>query len=192
MDDARARGFHLLHDYIGGANADKKRIPMMAPVQVSFPDDVGARPGPAVAAVVAEPEPETDDDACCCWLLSSSSTVATGSATLLSKDFVTVQEAFFLPAELHAPPKPTSAELQVIAMPEMYLAAITYSGSWALERAHAVRAELVTKLRATRWVRVAEPVQMLYNAPWVPSFLRRNEVGVQVDGECAQERRRSF
>jgi len=183
VDDARARGFRLLHDYIAGANADEKRIPMMAPVQVSFPDDVGQAPSGSTA-----PEADDGDGESCCWLVSR--TVVT--TPLLRKGFVTVQEAFFLPAELRSPPKPTSAELQIVALPQMYMAAITYSGSWALERAHAVRAELVTKLRATRWVRVAEPVQMQYNAPWVPSFLRRNEVGVQVDAECAQERSRSF
>jgi hypothetical protein len=96
--------------------------------------------------------------------------------------------AFVLPADITADtaPIPLRPEVTIRAVPEAVVAASRFTGRWT-EHAHdAHRDALLAKVRAANLTPVGAPRFARFNAPITPSFLRRNEV--QVDVESAHDR----
>lgn len=91
--------------------------------------------------------------------------------------------SFVLPAEFNnrTPPEPLDARIQLRQVPERTVAAIRYSGTWSAERMHAKRAELLSALENSKqWKAIGVPVWSRFDPPFMPWFLRRNEVQVEV------------
>lgn len=80
-------------------------------------------------------------------------------------------------------PAPTDPGIQVREEPARLMAARRYSGRWTLANYREQEAALLAAVRAAGLQATAPPVYARYNAPFVPWFMRRNEVLVQVRDE---------
>jgi len=85
---------------------------------------------------------------------------------------------FVLPAafRLASAPEPTDPAVRLRAIPERTVAAIRFSGTWGEDRFAQHEAELRAWLAERGLEPVGKAVYARYNAPFVPWFLRRNEV----------------
>jgi hypothetical protein len=85
---------------------------------------------------------------------------------------------FVLPASytLETAPEPNDPAVRIRAVPPHRVAAIRYSGTWSAERYAAHLQVLRDWLEARNLEAVGEPVWARYDAPYVPWFLRRNEI----------------
>jgi hypothetical protein len=85
---------------------------------------------------------------------------------------------FVLPASytLETAPEPTDPAVRIREIPAHRVAAIRYSGTWSAERYAAHLQTLQDWLGARGLETAGEPVWARYDAPYVPWFLRRNEV----------------
>lgn len=91
--------------------------------------------------------------------------------------------AFTLPAKysLETAPVPDDPRIRIVQEPARLYAVLRYSGRWTESNYNASRDELLDTLSAVG-VRVrGEPQLARYNAPFVPPFMRRNEVLIEVD-----------
>ncbi len=77
-------------------------------------------------------------------------------------------------------PVPLDTSIHVVDVPAETLAVKRFPGSGSGEAAARRRAELLDGLNGSAWVADGDPVFYLYDAPWVPLPLRRNEVAVRV------------
>ncbi|MGI9291544.1 MAG: SOUL family heme-binding protein [Gammaproteobacteria bacterium] len=98
--------------------------------------------------------------------------------------------AFMLPTKytLDSAPVPLDERIQVRRVPGRTMAVIRYSGRWT-ESNYAKRSkQLMKTLEKKDVTAISEFESALYNAPYVPPFMRRNEVMVQVDVLPAEAR----
>ena len=73
-------------------------------------------------------------------------------------------------------PQPLDERVTLRERPRTRVAALSFSG-WATEPAvERKRAKLAELLREHRHATAAEPVLAQYDPPWIPPFLRRNEI----------------
>lgn len=77
-------------------------------------------------------------------------------------------------------PKPIDGSVRVVEVPGETLAVKRFAGSGAGEAASHRRAELLDALNGSAWVADGDPAFFFYDAPWVPTPLRRSEVVVRV------------
>ncbi|MBM4220671.1 MAG: heme-binding protein [Gammaproteobacteria bacterium] len=91
--------------------------------------------------------------------------------------------AFTLPAKysLETAPVPADSRIRIVREPARLLAVLRYSGRWTESSYNAGRDELLASLSAAGVGMRGEPQLARYNAPFVPPFMRRNEVMVEVD-----------
>ena len=90
---------------------------------------------------------------------------------------------FVLPAEFNSrkPPEPLDSRLKLRLVPERTLAALRYRGSWSTERFAEKKNNLLTAVaQSGKWQLAGEPLWSRYDPPFMPWFLRRNEVQVEV------------
>jgi hypothetical protein len=66
-------------------------------------------------------------------------------------------------------------------IPARLVAARRYSGGWGEQKYRDNEQALLDALRQERLMPVGAPIFARYNAPFVPGFLRRNEVLVDVE-----------
>ena len=94
---------------------------------------------------------------------------------------------FVMPTRFSAEslPAPTDSRIQVLTEPSRLMAARRYSGRWTLENYRVQETDLLTAVRAAGLKVAAPPVYARYDAPFVPWFMRRNEVLVEVKDEPA-------
>lgn len=78
-------------------------------------------------------------------------------------------------------PKPTNPDVRLVQRPGRVMAVHRYSGTWSEERYAEHEQILLDALATDRIETLGEPVFARYNAPYVPWFLRRNEVMVEID-----------
>ena len=85
---------------------------------------------------------------------------------------------FVLPrgVTLATAPEPTDPRVQLRQVPAGTWAAIRYSGTWSQSNYLNHLGQLKAGLEAAGVVTHGEPVLARYNAPFTPSFLRRNEI----------------
>jgi DNA gyrase inhibitor GyrI len=146
-------GFRELFQYITGNNIARSKITMTAPVLQS-----GAAGGEKIS--MSAPVIKHGEGASSCI-------------------------AFVMPkgSRLEELPKPKSAGVRLRVVPPGSFAVIAFSGYPTEGKIRAktgkLLAALVRDVRPTR----AAPQIALYNPPWTPPFMRRNEVMVEIDPE---------
>ncbi|QIG40040.1 heme-binding protein [Microbacterium sp. 4R-513] len=98
------------------------------------------------------------------------------------EDFVV---AFVLPAEFTETdaPAPTNPEVRLRTVPEQLVAALRFSGRWTRESWDRHRDELLAGVRDAGLTVEGEPRFARFDPPIMPSFLRHNEVQVEVRGQ---------
>ena len=149
--EALSKGFNELFRYISGENVSESKISMTAPVFRS--EDKGGRKIPMTAPVLKEEQ---------------------GESSIIS---------FVMPPDstLETLPKPKNPAITLRAVPPHTVAVITFSG-YATEEAIAEKtAILLNALQRDGLAARSVPRIALYNPPWTPPFMRRNEVMVDVD-----------
>ena len=92
--------------------------------------------------------------------------------------------AFVLPAKLNATtaPKPADGAVAVRELPGGRFAVLRFSGGRNAKHEAETLARLQTWLAAQGLKASAPPVYGYFDPPWTPSFLRRNEVMLRVEG----------
>lgn len=81
------------------------------------------------------------------------------------------------PAEI---PEPLDSKVRIVPVPEREVAVITFKGKTHDEEVKDVEARLLKGLRDAGLKAAGEVFLMRYNPPWIPGFLRHNEVGVEI------------
>ncbi len=91
--------------------------------------------------------------------------------------------AFVMPAEyrLATTPEPLDDRVKILEMPERKLAALRFSGRWTSSLFQKKTKELLEELKKAKIKTKGDVFSMLYNAPFTPSFMRRNEVAIEVE-----------
>jgi hypothetical protein len=90
--------------------------------------------------------------------------------------------AFVLPASysVETAPVPTNAEVRVSVVPRKQVAVIRYSGSWSEHTMREKREALGKWIAANNLEPLTSARSARYDPPWTISFLRRNEVMIDV------------
>jgi len=91
--------------------------------------------------------------------------------------------AFVMPAEFtfETTPEPLDNRVKIEELPARAVAALRFSGSWSEDRFEAKKRELFDELSKAKIMKRGDVFAMLYNPPFTPSFLRRNEVAIEID-----------
>lgn len=77
-------------------------------------------------------------------------------------------------------PEPLDDRVRIVPVPEREVAVIRFRGTASQEEVTAIEARLREGLDEAGVEPVGEAFLMRYNPPWVPGFLRRNEVGIEI------------
>ena len=78
-------------------------------------------------------------------------------------------------------PKPIDERIVLKEVPGRLMASLRYSGTWSRKRYEEKRATLMALLEDRGLKPVGEPIYARYDPPFMPWFLRRNEVLVAVE-----------
>ncbi|MFT5722344.1 MAG: hypothetical protein ACI9W6_002673 [Motiliproteus sp.] len=97
--------------------------------------------------------------------------------------------SFMMPASstLETLPEPKDQTVVLRQVPARHMAAVRYSGFWSEEGYMRNKTKLEAWIDEQGFIPVGEPVWARYNPPFMPWFLRRNEILVPID-ECAAQR----
>ena len=90
--------------------------------------------------------------------------------------------AFVMPAELtlDTTPLPLDSRVKIEEAPARLVAVLRFSGSWSEVHFQEKIKELLEELANAKLKTKGAVFTMLYNPPFTPSFLRRNEVAIEV------------
>jgi len=90
--------------------------------------------------------------------------------------------SFTMPASytMDTLPKPQNPNVRLVPQAARRMAVLRFSGTASAESMRKVRIELLDRAQARGLRTVGEPVFAFYDPPWTPSFLRRNEVMVEL------------
>ena len=91
--------------------------------------------------------------------------------------------AFVMPSRssLATLPEPLDSRIKLKEIPARLMAAVRYSGTWSRGRYEDKEKSLREFIRQKALKIVGEPVWARYNPPFMPWFLRRNEVLIPVE-----------
>jgi hypothetical protein len=91
--------------------------------------------------------------------------------------------AFIMPAtyQLATTPEPLDERVKILEMQERNVAALRFSGRWTNSLFEKKTKELLEELEKAKIKTKGDAFSMLYNAPFTPSFMRRNEVAIEVE-----------
>ncbi len=95
----------------------------------------------------------------------------------LSRD--AYQITFFLPKHLNLPPLPSNQKVSIREI-DITVAALEYRGGWKVDRFYEHLSILENVIKESKWKIKGEAIWARYDPPWMPSFLRRNEVLIPV------------
>ena len=89
---------------------------------------------------------------------------------------------FLMPSALtmETLPEPLDSRVKLVKIPGRLMAALSYSGTWSRERYEEKEQRLKELIRQRGLKIEGEPVFARYNPPFMPWFLRRNEVLIPV------------
>ncbi|MEO6603419.1 MAG: heme-binding protein [Polyangiaceae bacterium] len=104
------------------------------------------------------------------------------TVTLGAVDRSTRTVAFKMPDRMtmESLPEPNDRRITLRRVPPRRLAVLTFSGRYGVELPNRKRMELLTRVRNARLLPIGDVTFAGYDAPWTLSFLRRNEVMVEV------------
>jgi hypothetical protein len=90
---------------------------------------------------------------------------------------------FLMPSKytMETLPEPLDERVVLKKVPGRLMAAIRYSGTWSRKRYEEKRALLMEWVQKRGWRTLGEPVWARYDPPFMPWFLRRNEVLIAVE-----------
>ncbi len=90
--------------------------------------------------------------------------------------------AFVMPESytLETTPQPLDGRVKIVEYPPRHLAVLRFSGSWGGKAFQARTKEMVRELEKAGVATKGEAFAMRYNPPFMPWFLRRNEVAIEV------------
>jgi hypothetical protein len=90
---------------------------------------------------------------------------------------------FLMPAEytLETLPEPLDSRVELRKVPERLMAALKYSGTWSRSRYEERKEQLMEWIEKCGLKQIGEPIFARYNPPFLPWFLRRNEVLIPVE-----------
>ena len=149
-EQAGNQGFAYLGGYIFGRNKGERKIAMTAPV-VQTPQPVKI----AMTAPVAQMPAEGGQGFAVQFMMPSSFTMETL-------------------------PEPLDPRVTLKPVAEQRVVAITYSGTWSQSNYDEHLAKLRNAAQAAGLKTEGEPVYARYNGPWVPWFMRKNEIWLAV------------
>jgi hypothetical protein len=164
FEDAGGEGFTRLADYIGGGNRSGPEIEMTAPV-------------------AQEAAPQTTNP-------KASSKEAPGSERIEAGAFVGGEGqsgkwrvAFVMPSEytMETLPEPADESISLKAKPGGLMAVVEYSGWWSRENYEENLEQLRNAIDRHGLRAVGDPVWARYDPPFMPWFLRRNEIWIPVE-----------
>ena len=154
FEDAGSEAFGRLFRYISGNNQAQQEIAMTAPVgQVA-----GGQKIESQEIDMTAPVGQTQVDGK--WAVS-----------------------FMMPGSftMQTTPKPSDERVTLRQVPERTMAAIEYSGFWSKSGYQKNKARLEEWIDKQGFIIQGKPVWARYNAPFMPWFLRRNEVLIPID-----------
>ncbi len=82
-------------------------------------------------------------------------------------------------------PVPVDPRIRIREVPARTMAVHSFSGRWTDGNYERNEAALFTSLRDRDLVTVGEPVFARYNGPFTPSFMRRNEIMIEIMSQVA-------
>ena len=90
--------------------------------------------------------------------------------------------SFVLPAgnTREETPDPLDSRVRIVTLPEREVAVIRFTGYASPQEVDAVTVRLQDGLKKAGIETVGQSFLMRYDTPWMPGFLRRNEVGIEV------------
>jgi effector-binding domain-containing protein len=147
-ENPRGDAFRAIAGYIFGANRQRQKIEMTAPVEVK----------------------------------AESAKIAMTAPVEVNRSDKRLMMRFFMPSKytMETLPEPTNPQVKLITVPEITVAAITFSGSTDNSAVMAQSERLLSALKQTIWKISGTPTAYFYNPPWTMRLLRRNEVIVPV------------
>ena len=154
FEDAGSEAFGRLFKYISGNNQAQQEIAMTAPVgQVAEGQEIESQEIDMTA-----PVGQTQVDGK--WAVS-----------------------FMMPGSftMQTTPKPRDERIIIRQVPERTMAAIEYSGFWSKSGYQKNKSRLEDWIDKKGFIIQGKPVWARYNAPFMPWFLRRNEVLIPID-----------
>ncbi|MFT7300469.1 MAG: effector-binding domain-containing protein [Porticoccus sp.] len=91
--------------------------------------------------------------------------------------------SFMMPSSysMETLPVPTDPNVTLRQVPVRYIAATRYSGFWSEENYHRNLDQLYSWMEKQHLSMVGDPIWARYNPPFMPWFLRRNEILVPVE-----------
>ena len=89
---------------------------------------------------------------------------------------------FVIPRELKKDslPRPQNSDIQMLSIPKKLMAVLRYSGTWSKQRFLEHHKILVHQIKARGYEPISRAIFARYNPPFIPWFLRRNEVWIEV------------
>jgi len=155
FDDVGNKAFRILFNYISGANQTNQKIKMTAPVEQSAKKNGGEKIK-MTAPVIQESAGDQSDRYVIGFVMPSKYTMETI-------------------------PEPTDSSITLRKTQEKLVAAHKYSGTWSEKRYRKHEAILLDSLKNTGFQIIGNPIYARYNPPFMPWFLRRNEVLIEVE-----------
>jgi len=151
FEDVGNEAFRRLAGFLFGANRTREKMAMTAPVTQQ----------PLRPAKLEKTAPVTQ-------------TARPGAAAYTF--------AFMMPARFtrETLPEPTDPRVVIREVPSRLLVARRFSGTWSADHFASNEATLRDAAQRAGFAFVGEPIYARYNAPFVPWFLRRNEVLLEV------------
>jgi hypothetical protein len=91
--------------------------------------------------------------------------------------------AFVMPKEytVETTPEPLNNHVKIVEIPARFIAALCFSGGWSEAHFEKETQELLSALSEAKIKTKGNVFTMLYNPPFIPGFLRRNEVAIEVE-----------
>ena len=90
--------------------------------------------------------------------------------------------AFVMPEEftIENTPEPLDSRVKIEEVPARLLGVLRFSGGWSEDNFAKKSKELLDELANAKISTKGSVFSMLYNPPFTPSFLRRNEVAIEI------------
>jgi hypothetical protein len=91
--------------------------------------------------------------------------------------------AFVMPKEftIETAPDPLNNHVKIVEIPARLIASLCFSGGWSEAHFEKETQELLDSLSEAKIKTKGNVFTMLYNPPFIPGFLRRNEVAIEVE-----------